>query len=61
MPTTLNHPVFRVHNRHPLLRGLPVVLLFLAFLIAFVVTMRLDTQGPQPGGEEGRQATSTPG
>jgi hypothetical protein len=37
MPITMtSHPVFRVHDRHPLLHGLPVILLCLAFIIAFI-------------------------
>ena len=40
MPTTLtSHPVFRVHDRHPLLRGLPLILLCLAFVIAFLASV----------------------
>jgi len=38
MPMVLrqSHPVFHVHDRHPLLKGLPVIALFLAFILAFL-------------------------
>jgi hypothetical protein len=40
MPITMtSHPVFRVHDRHPLLHGLPVILLCLAFIIAFLASV----------------------
>jgi len=62
MPTTLtSHPVFRVRARHPLLRGLPVILLALAFLVAFLVTMRNEPRAPQRGGEAAEQVTGTRG
>jgi len=41
MPTVMHqsHPLFHVHDRHPLLHGLPVVLLCLAFVLAFLFSV----------------------
>lgn len=41
MPTVIQHahPVFQVHDRHPALHGLPVVLLCLAFVVAFLLSV----------------------
>jgi len=33
------HPAFHVHDRHPMLHGLPVLVLCLAFLVAFLFSV----------------------
>jgi hypothetical protein len=41
MPTVMQHPhpMFHVHDRHPALHSLPVVLLSLAFVVAFILSV----------------------
>jgi len=41
MPTVMQrpHPMFHVHDRHPALHSLPVVLLSLAFVVAFLLSV----------------------
>jgi hypothetical protein len=47
MPTVIHqaHPLFQVHDRHPLLHGLPVVLLCLAFMLAFLYSVLPEVAG----------------
>jgi len=41
MPTVMQHPdpMFHVHDRHPALHSIPVVLLSLAFVVAFMLSV----------------------
>jgi hypothetical protein len=55
------HPAFHVHDRHPMLHGLPVLLLCLAFLVAFlfsvvpgVGSLLGHAEPPQQAGDLGR-------
>ncbi len=56
MPTAMNRsqPAFHLHDRHPLLHGLPLLLLCLAFLLGFLfsvipeVSQLLEPPAPPP-------------
>ena len=50
MPKTMNqpHPQFQVHDRHPALRGVAVLILGLVFVVAFLASVVWRAPEPSP-------------
>ena len=63
MPMVLrrSHLAFHVHDRHPLLKGLPLVVLCLAFIIAFMASVMAETRAPLSSGEVERPSSGASG
>jgi hypothetical protein len=44
-------PQFQLHDRHPALHGVAVLILALLFVAAFLATMAPGSPGPSPGAD----------